>query len=48
LIGTIKVPRNLGMITDRLPKSQYETKEERKMIRNASLPTIEESKTLPF
>jgi len=36
------------MITSRLPKSQYETKEERKMARNSSLPTIEESKLLPF
>ena len=27
LIGTIKVPRNLSLLTDRLPASQYETDE---------------------
>ena len=42
LIGTIKVPRNLGMITERLPASQYESKEEKRLARNASLPVIEE------
>jgi len=42
LMGTIKVPRNLGMITERLPASQYEPKEEKRLSRNASLPVIEE------
>jgi len=28
LINTIKVPRNLGQITDRLPKANYEPAEE--------------------
>jgi hypothetical protein len=41
LIGTIKVPRNLGLITDRLPASQYDGKEKR-LSRNASLPVIDE------
>jgi hypothetical protein len=25
LLGTIKVPRNLSLLTDRLPKANYET-----------------------
>lgn len=36
------------MITGRLPASQYESSQERKMARNASLPNIEESKLLPY
>ena len=37
LIGTIKVPMNLGQITDRLPKAQYEEPKS-KMTRSPSLP----------
>jgi hypothetical protein len=35
LLGTIKVPRNLGQITDRLPKANYD---DRKMKRISSEP----------
>ena len=41
LIGTIKCPRNLQMITDRLPASQYGSRN-KALMRNASLPVIEE------
>lgn len=44
-MGTIKVPRNLRMITERLPSAQYDDKEkryERAIMRNASLPVIDE------
>merc|ERR1712157_81521 len=40
LIGTIRVPRNLGQITDRLPGSQYDSQP--KVRRNASLPALRE------
>lgn len=37
LIGTIKVPRNLSHITERLPQSNYN---ERRINRNVSLPSL--------
>lgn len=40
LIGTIRVPRNLGQITDRLPGSQYDSQP--KVRRMASLPALRE------
>ena len=45
-MGTIKVPRNLGMITDRLPKSQYLSRD-KGLSRNASLPEITEERSSP-
>jgi len=38
LMGTIKVPRNLTQITDRLPVAQYNSR----MNRNVSLPMMPE------
>lgn len=40
LLGTIRVPRNLGQITDRLPGSQYDSQP--KPRRGASLPALRE------
>jgi hypothetical protein len=38
LLGTIKIPRNLSLLTERLPKSQYESdkrfEEEQKLALN--------------
>ena len=39
-MGTIRVPRNLGQITDRLPGSQYDSQP--KVRRMASLPALRE------
>lgn len=30
LLGTIRVPRNLSLLTDRLPKANYETEKKKK------------------
>jgi len=38
LIGTIKVPRNLGQITERLPKPQYNSNPVGALKRNSSEP----------
>lgn len=38
LIGTIKVPRNLGQITERLPKPQYNSNPPQQLKRNSSEP----------
>jgi len=38
LIGTIKVPRNLAQITERLPEANYATDQEKRSGRNLSLP----------
>ena len=44
LIGTIRVPRNLGQITDRLPASQYNSETGGgRLNRNSSLPAIRPS-----
>ena len=42
LIGTIRVPRNLGQITERLPAAKYSTSERQtpKMGRQSSLPQL--------
>ena len=42
LIGTIKVPRNLSLLSDRLPASQYETDEKLKQIDLKGLQVIQE------
>lgn len=44
LIGTIRVPRNLAQVTDRLPASQYDSEQGGgRLNRNSSLPAIRPS-----
>ncbi len=50
MLGTIKVPKNLNLLSERLPKSNYRTRDpDEKEEEKAPLPTInEDEKPPPF